>query len=107
MSRRDLYKMSRDELIEKARSMAVARAEVLTQAELIDEIVKRTSPRSRRAQVRGWLGRARDLVARVVEKGLHLPEAAKLFRAPPSRGRPLPPPPLPTVTLAEIYAAQS
>jgi hypothetical protein len=78
---------------------------VLTQAELIDEIVKRTAPQGRVASVRGWLGRARDLVAQVVAKGLHLPEAAKLLRGSPTP-LPKPPPPLPTVTLAEIYAAQ-
>jgi hypothetical protein len=57
--------------------------------------------------VRSWFGVARDLVARVVDKGLHLPEAAQLLRS-AARTSPLrePPPPLPTVTLAEIYAAQ-
>jgi len=57
------------------------------------------------AAPRGWLGRARALVARVVERGLHLPDAAKLLRGDPGRP-PDPPPPLATVTLAEIYAAQ-
>src|SRR5262249_38446490 len=51
-------------------------------------------------------GRARDLLARVVERGLHLPEAARALRGASPDPWPPPPPPLPTVTLAEIYAAQ-
>jgi hypothetical protein len=98
---------SRDELIERARGFGVVRPEVLTQAELVDEIVKHSTPVSRRRSVRGWLGRARDLVAQVIDKGLHLPEAAKVFLGPPpSDSMPTAPPPLSTVTLAEIYAAQ-
>jgi hypothetical protein len=53
-----------------------------------------------------WLGRARELVARVVDRGLHLPEAAKLLRGTPPPPSAKPPPPLATLTLAEIYAAQ-
>jgi hypothetical protein len=56
--------------------------------------------------VRGWLGVARDLVARVVDKGLHLPEAAQLLRGTAPARVPRAPAPLATVTLAEIYAAQ-
>jgi hypothetical protein len=56
--------------------------------------------------MRGLLGRARDLLARLVERGLNLPDAADRLR-----GAPLPPvkragPAVPTVTLAEIYATQ-
>lgn len=103
----ELHDLSRETLIERARSHGVVRPEVLTQVELIDEIVKYATPPSRRAKVRGWLGRARDLVARVMERGLHLPDAARLFLGPPPEGSlPEPPAPLPTVTLAEIYAAQ-
>src|SRR5690606_37136937 len=40
------------------------------------------------------------------ERGLHLPEAASLLRSTQVGRTPAPPPPLPTVTLAEIYAAQ-
>jgi hypothetical protein len=52
---------------------------------------------------------ARDLVARVIERGLNLPDAADRLR---TIGGPLPssrqsaPAALPTLTLAEIYAAQ-
>lgn len=101
--------LSRDQLIERAEALGVERASVLTRAELADEIVRRTvaDPVERRA-ARGLLGVARDLLARVVERGLHLPEAAALIRG-PLRTRPAwprPKAPLATVTLAEIYAAQ-
>src|SRR6185436_248263 len=43
----------------------------------------------------------------VVERGLHLPEVARALRATPAdEDWPTPPAPLPTITLAEIYAAQ-
>ena len=96
----ELRALSRQELILRAKSIGVDRPAVLTQAELIDEIVKHTAPKSRGAVVRGWLGKARDLVAQVVSKGLHLPDAARAFRSLPHDTRPPPPPPLPTVTLA-------
>jgi hypothetical protein len=106
MQRHNLQKLSRDELIREAERAGVPRPRVLTQAELIDEILKRTATSDRdRERGRGWLGRARDLIATVVEKGLHLPDAAAVIRSGP-KGWPPPPPPLPTVTLAEIYAAQ-
>lgn len=108
MERSELLGLSRDELIAHAERLGVPRPRVLTQPELMDEIISRTAKSEReRAKSRGWLGRARDLLARVVEKGLHLPEAAKVLRSTPaSRAWPSPPPPLATVTLAEIYAAQ-
>lgn len=104
MKRDELRKLTRDELLVRAEALGVARPAVLTQGELIDEIVKRASPSGN--GLRGWLGRARDLVAQVVSKGLHVPEAARLFRGEAPEPLPPPPPPLPTVTLAEIYAAQ-
>lgn len=99
-------RMTRDELVAKARAMGVERAELMTRVELKDEIVRREEPdpvAQRRA--RGWLGVARDLVAGVVESGLNLPDAAALIRG---RGE-LDlhgPSPVATVTLAQIYAAQ-
>jgi hypothetical protein len=58
---------------------------------------------------RGWFDVARHLVAQVVEQGLNLPGAARVLRTVGStwlssggRARP----PLPTVTLAQIYLAQ-
>jgi len=106
MQRHTLQKLSREELIREAERAGVPRPRVLTQTELVDEILKRTATSDPdRARARGWLGRARDLLATVVEKGLHLPDAAAAIRTGP-KGWPPPPPPLPTVTLAEIYAAQ-
>ena len=106
MQRHQLQKLSREELIREAEGAGVPRPRVLTQAELVDEILKRTATSDpERTRARGWLGRARDLIATVVEKGLHLPDAAAAIRSGP-KGWPPPPPPLPTVTLAEIYAAQ-
>jgi hypothetical protein len=110
MQRQELEGFSREQLIAHAERLGVPRPRVLTQPELIDEIIGRTATNERdKAKARGWLGRARDLLSRVVERGLHLPEAARALRSPSSsqeRAWPSPPPPLPTVTLAEIYAAQ-
>ena len=98
--------MTREQLIAHAARLGIPRPRVLTQPELIDEIIGRTATSEpERVKARGWLGRARDLLANVVEKGLHLPEAARLLRQ-EEKSWPAPPPPLPTVTLAEIYAAQ-
>ncbi len=99
--------MTREQLIAQAERLGIPRPRVLTAPELIDEIIGRTTKNDReRAKARGWLGRARDLLASVVERGLHLPEAARVLRKDGDKGWPAPPPPLPTVTLAEIYAAQ-
>lgn len=99
-------RMSRDELVAKARSLGVERAELMTRVELHDEIVRRSEPDpGERKKARGWLGVARDLVAGVVESGLNLPDAAALIRG---RGEidAQGPSPVATVTLAQIYAAQ-
>jgi hypothetical protein len=109
MNRTELERLDRDSLITHAESAGVERARILTRPELIDELLLRAS-RSREdvARARGLFGRARDLLARVIERGLHLPDAADRLR-----GRPPPPAtprsnaaPVPTVTLAGIYAAQ-
>jgi hypothetical protein len=108
MQRHELEPLNREELISLAERLSVPRPRVLTQPELIDEILTRTARSERDLErSRGWFGRARDLLASVVERGLHLPEVARVLRATPaSRSMPTPPPPLATVTLAEIYAAQ-
>jgi Domain of unknown function (DUF4912)/Tetratricopeptide repeat len=107
MQRRDLEGLTREELIARAERLGVSRPRVLTQPELVDEILSRTSKSEReRSKARGWLGRARDLLASVVERGLHLPDAARSMRGAGPQRVPAAPPPLPTVTLAEIYAAQ-
>jgi hypothetical protein len=111
MERAELEGLDRDTLIGKAEDAGVSRARILTRPELIDELLLRTArakdPKNL-ARARGFFGRARDLLARVVEKGLHLPDAAERIRSivppapPPSRAAAA----LPTVTLAEIYATQ-
>jgi hypothetical protein len=109
MQPQELEGWSRSELIERAEGLGAERASVLTRAELIDEIVRRTvaDPVERRI-ARGLLGLARDLVARVVERGLHLPDAAARIRGqqPETTWGPVSRAPIATVTLAEIYAAQ-
>lgn len=110
MNRVELEKLSRDELIALAEHKDVPRARNLTRAELVDELLLRDN-RGEADTVRlarGFFGLARDLLARVVERGLHLPDAATRIR-----GAASPPPAprtvesaIPTVTLAEIYASQ-
>jgi hypothetical protein len=106
-SRNDLESLDRESLIARAETAGVSRARVLTRPELVDEILVRQNrdPETTR-RMRGLLGRARDLLAKLVERGLNLPDAADKLR-----GEPPPPvkrtgPAVPTVTLAEIYATQ-
>ena len=85
MQRQQLEGLSREELVERAERLGVPRPRVLTQPELMDEILTRTAKTAQdRARARGWLGRARDLIAGVIERGLHLPDVAKALRATPS-----------------------
>jgi hypothetical protein len=107
MDPRELEALGRNELIEKAEALGVDKASLLTRAELADEIVRRTvtDPIERRI-ARGLLGVARDLVARVVERGLHLPDAAARIRGTHAPSWIPAKPPIATVTLAEIYARQ-
>src|SRR5688572_10869307 len=102
-----LDSLTRDELITRARELGTRRPEVMTRVELRDEIVRLSEPDviAQRRQ-RGWLGVARDLVASVVESGLNMRDAAAKIRG-EQRGEELVgPPPVATVTLAEIYIAQ-
>lgn len=101
-----LEQLSRDELIAKAKTLGADRPELLTRPELRDEIIRlSTNDIVEKQQARGWFGVARDLVASVVSQGLNLPDTADLIRGvnvkAPKAG-----PPVATVTLAEIYAAQ-
>lgn len=103
-----LDSMSRDELVARARALGATRPEVMTRVELRDEIIRLSEPdAAAQRRSRGWLGVARDLVASVVESGLNLREAAAAIRG---DHRPeqewIGPPPVATVTLAEIYVAQ-
>jgi hypothetical protein len=104
----DLERLSREQLILKARVLGVERAELMTRVEMRDEIVRRSEPDiAQQKRARGFLGVARDLVASVVEAGLNLPDAAALIRGDGNRENHWKgPPPVATVTLAEIYATQ-
>jgi len=109
VDRNELETIDRERLVEYARAVGVERAEVLTRLELIDEILSLAiEDEQERRIARGLLGRARDLVARVVEKGLNLPDAAHRLRtmAPPAAAWRRGPPPIATVSLAEVYARQ-
>jgi hypothetical protein len=109
MTRAELERLDRDVLVARAQAAGVTRAGVLTRPELVDELLLRSTPDPvARKRARGFFGVARDLLASVVELGLNLPDAADRIRtlgAPPPR-RAGAPSALPTVTLAEIYAAQ-
>ncbi|MEI9948960.1 MAG: tetratricopeptide repeat protein [Pseudomonadota bacterium] len=104
----ELERLSREQLILKARVLGVERAELMTRVEMRDEIVRRSEPDlAQQKRARGFLGVARDLVASVVEAGLNLPDAAAIIRGDSNRENQWKgPPPVATVTLAEIYAAQ-
>src|SRR6478736_4428313 len=97
--------LSRSELIERAREMGVERPERMTRAELRDEILRLSAPRGKEDEARGLFGVARSMLASVVEAGLHMPDAAAVIRG-ESDIRVKTQPPVATVTLAEIYAAQ-
>lgn len=104
MLRRDLEGLSREELIRRAETAGVVRARALTMAELIDELILTDEKKTGERRPRGWFGRARDLLTSVIDRGLAIPDAPRKRPAP--RIGNAAPPPLPTVTLAEIYAAQ-
>ena len=115
MDRGELEDLDRESLVVRAQAAGIRRARILTRPELIDELL-RLDPNADAAQLkksRGFFGRARDLVARVVERGLHLPDAADRIRTmalgttiPTTAAPRTEPQAMPTVTLAEIYAAQ-
>jgi hypothetical protein len=107
MERKDLEGLSREELAAKAEGLGVVRPRTLTIAELVDEILLATERKTGLTQKRsrGWFGRARDLLTSVIDRGLAEPTNGRTnHRA--ERMAPAAPAPLPTVTLAEIYAAQ-
>ena len=99
--------LSRSELIERARELGVERPERMTRAELRDEILRLSAPRGHEEEARGLFGVARSMLANVVEAGLHMPDAAAVIRGEAGFDvRVKTQPPVATVTLAEIYAAQ-
>src|SRR5580704_16219445 len=107
MNRAELEALDREALIALAESKGVKQVRVLTRPEIVDELLLLSEADfATKQKSRGLFGRARDLLARVVEKGLHLHDAAERIRslgAVPDRGPA--PAALPTVTLAEIYSA--
>ena len=107
--RNELETLSREQLLERARRAGLpsSRIETLPRADLIDEIVFASiSDTDQRRAARGFLGRARDLVSRVVSKGLNLPDAAQRIFPPSVFPAAKAPQPLPTVALAQVYARQ-
>jgi hypothetical protein len=105
-SRGELETLDRDTLISEAESVGVKRARILTRPELVDEILlARAEDRASVKKARGFFGMARDLLFRAVEKGLNLPDAHQRYSTPTPRPR-TSGEIVPTVTLAEIYAAQ-
>jgi hypothetical protein len=103
-----LADIPRHELVAAALELGVGRPDHLSAEELAEFIRTASSnsvPPRPREPAPSWLAVARNLVASVVEQGLNLPEAARVIRA---TVRPVPRqrPPLPTVTLAQIYLAQ-
>ncbi len=108
--RSELEVLGRDELLAYARKLGISNPELTTRIELVEEILRLDGldDHDRRLS-KSLLGKARDLVARVMDLGLHLPEAAQRLR-PVAPVKPVPEPegprPIATVSLAQLYAAQ-
>ena len=114
MDRADLERLDRESLVVRATDAGIRRARLLTRPELIDEMLRLdpTQGEGQLKKTRGFFGIARDLLTKVVERGLHLPDAADRWASALGGSAPFPQVPrpepqvVPTVTLAEIYAAQ-
>jgi hypothetical protein len=102
--------LSRVELLRLAQGLGVVDADVMTRAELraaIDKAQRPERPAPDHPHPVTWVSVARRLLASVVERGLNLPDAAALIRGDTKLTTPpLAPPPVATVTLARISAAQ-
>ncbi len=110
--RETLESLTKDDLVTRAEALGIDGARKFTRVELVDEIIRASG-----ATDRGLLGRARDLLRGVVEKGLtrSSPPPKSNGDTPPRSGASAsqpekldvsPAPPVPTLTLAEIYVAQ-
>ncbi|MGZ3449546.1 MAG: DUF4912 domain-containing protein [Polyangiales bacterium] len=102
-TREALSALGKDELVARAEALGIDGARKFTKIELVGEIIRAAGSTDR-----GLLGKARDLLRDVVERGLSRAVAPKDV-APASQERPsveLPEPPVPTLTLAEIYLGQ-
>lgn len=113
-TREALTALGKDELVARAEALGIDGARKFTKVELVDEIVRAAGSTDR-----GLLGKARDLLRDVVERGLSRavapssssPEPAKqpeIVAVPEKQAEKndLPDPPVPTLTLAEIYRDQ-
>lgn len=103
-----LSEIPRHELIAAALELGITRPEELALEELREQI--RVASAANQAPTpafgkRALFAVARNLIASVVERGLNLPDAARVIRD-TVRTSPKQKPPLPTVTLAQIYLAQ-
>src|SRR6187401_89843 len=101
--------LSRVELLRLAQGLGVVDADVMTRAELRSAIDKAQRPERGPLDQHPvtWVSVARRLLASVIERGLNLPDAAALIRGDTKLSTPpKAPPPVATVTLARIYAAQ-
>lgn len=103
-----LSEIPRHELIAAALELGIERPEDLAPDELREQI-RRVSESPEVPQPvlgkRALFAVARNLIASVVERGLNLPDAARVIRD-TVRPSPKQKPPLPTVTLAQIYLSQ-
>jgi hypothetical protein len=101
---------SREDLLRKAQQLGIEHPENMTRLELVRAIAQsEVEPTADAGNGRtgSWLDIARQLLAAVVEQGLNMPDAAALIRGDAKLSEPpKPQPPLATVTLAKIYAAQ-
>jgi hypothetical protein len=103
-----LSEIPRHELIAAALELGVDRPELLSPEQLREKIRAASAGATKEPPGLGRVSLfsvARNLIASVVERGLNLPDAARVIRdtvRPSPRHRP----PLPTVTLAQIYLAQ-
>ncbi len=102
----------RHELLAAALQLGIAHPESLSETELANRIREVSESEGQTASSSalgstGWLAVARHLVTSIVEQGLNLPTAARALRESmrPRSGAPQRPP-LPTVTLAQIYMSQ-
>ena len=104
----DPNELSRIELLNLAHNLHISDADVMTRAELRAAIDKARKPEPKAPeQPVTWVSVARRLLASIVEQGLNLPDAAALIRGDTKLSTPpKAPPPVATVTLARIYAAQ-
>lgn len=113
IAREALEGLTKDELVTRAEALGIDGARKFTRVELVDEITRAVG-----VVDRGLLGRARDLLRGVVERGLarapngatgegaSSESSASESPAPKPVLDATPEPPVPTVTLAEIYVAQ-